>query len=878
MSSSSSGNFPGVSLTSESEFPPLPASRNSKSSTSSATSNVTSPAVNPLPDHSISNQDSKHDSTVTRYGYVLFVEKMLGSDIIVWSDDKFFRIAWVPNVFRPFTPIIFNTEFKETTPIGRHKAKAYEAFFVSFCYSKETPFIKGSFTRKDSNRMSFSSNPGKLLTFPSISTFSIQNSPNAVFDVDTLVQFGIRPPRFVSDPPSPFIVSIKSLSEIAPTLIEPKDSILPDLFIKDLSTNPAFNLLAGIGIPDNDYIPTISFQEFIDFKDCGPIAWKRLHDIMLNKYKKLSNIDGMKKQIHSQFYNRLLKHYQNESKGLLVYSGQWKNFSPLSLIQSLLINNSKVSIFNLTFAHPLTNLSNASEMNPMLTGYMNGALSLENFLFQLPISLGEEGPDGSIHFGFAHNAHHMILSKVSLKNDKPATNMVHPPAIMPLKLYDSPEVKETGSEFNENFVSMAFVKGSKELEELKKCELLHQKVPDLANVWSAFDIYNLYSYDESIDSSSITHMLNDGALPTLLIDSISAATPCSINNKLRIIKLGSIKTMHPLNMRAFPILILQKLGLIDQAIPLSNFYFKIRLRDNVTDDSFRSMVIKINQMLKDKLYHSFFNGEETFQFSTSSSTKRNFDKSFLVVEHPPFNLKKSEIIDWISANCGPNPVPYFSEGPNGTALVVECLSPTSLLPSSFNYKGKEYKIEKLTRLPSSYKQIAWPTSDRTILKFLTNMKSSNFPPFIEDTIASLLESKEQKEQKVDTQPSRESSLSPSLSTSSSSVYSSPAVTSTTVTSTPLISSFIPPHFFSNSSTIETTPISSCTTITSLSAPTKSTLRRPPPVPLPPQSPAPEVANRSKGKRHKGDSQPSPSGTPNGWSTQKKEGQERKRNF
>ena len=48
-------------------------------------------------------------NTLDKIGYVLYVERLMGSDTIVWSGDQFFRLSDTPKAFKPLTLLLFST-------------------------------------------------------------------------------------------------------------------------------------------------------------------------------------------------------------------------------------------------------------------------------------------------------------------------------------------------------------------------------------------------------------------------------------------------------------------------------------------------------------------------------------------------------------------------------------------------------------------------------------------------------------------------------------------------------------------------------------------------------------------------------------------------
>ena len=121
----------------------------------------------------------------------------------------------------------------------------------------------------------------------------------------------------------------------------------------------------------------------------------------------------------------------------------------------------------------------------------------------------------------------------------------------------------------------------------------HRKLQDFGNAWNSFEIYQLYSPNVNVTGESVLSLLKtqpkevqDQFLGKGICDASLSLSPCSPSNNLRIVKLGSVKSVSALKLRAVPIAILQRLGLIDQVFPLSNFYFKVRLCPGVTDAHF----------------------------------------------------------------------------------------------------------------------------------------------------------------------------------------------------------------------------------------------------------------------------------------------------
>jgi hypothetical protein len=143
-----------------------------------------------------------------------------------------------------------------------------------------------------------------------------------------------------------------------------------------------FNFLAAVGIPTNNFLPTLTFQEFHEFTEGGPVIWKRFISMLVDKYKNMAARDSDKNSVNHSFYNRLVKHANNETKSILVYPGQWHFLSAVSFSQSIL-THSRLSVYTLNITHPLTNSANACELNPSLTASLSACHTAERYLLSV---------------------------------------------------------------------------------------------------------------------------------------------------------------------------------------------------------------------------------------------------------------------------------------------------------------------------------------------------------------------------------------------------------------------------------------------------------------------------------------------------------------
>ena len=175
-------------------------------------------------------------------------------------------------------------------------------------------------------------------------------------------------------------------------------------------------------------------------------------------------------------------------------------------------------------------------MNPNLTGSLSEVHTSERFLFTTPVCLGEEGFDGDMHFGYAHNTHFLILSKIKHPHEKESLpNMFHNLSHTNLPTYLAPDSKDTGSEVGEeNFVLASFLRGERSFDGLVRNGVYHRKLVDVGNVWNNFEIFQLYSPRRNVTAESLLAFFGTQSkefqsllLGKGLCDSLFASTPCS---------------------------------------------------------------------------------------------------------------------------------------------------------------------------------------------------------------------------------------------------------------------------------------------------------------------------------------------------------------
>jgi hypothetical protein len=235
MTSPSSPNFL-EEKTPEIHFSPMDTVPENSSQTSSSSS---SPSGSPSSSLSISESKDvtllasssppAFPSDILRIGYILYNEKFMGADTIVWSEEKFFRLKDPPKLFKPFTPISFYSALHSDRPIGRFLVPTFSATFQAVIFegsSHQAPLVRGIFHPQGIDKVVFNFNPNSFLTNPIRATFSIRFSISIPIDCETIVQFSTHHPRFSADVPFPFVKSAKSPLGDPISLLEPSSNIL----------------------------------------------------------------------------------------------------------------------------------------------------------------------------------------------------------------------------------------------------------------------------------------------------------------------------------------------------------------------------------------------------------------------------------------------------------------------------------------------------------------------------------------------------------------------------------------------------------------------------------------------------------------------------
>ena len=86
----------------------------------------------------------------------------------------------------------------------------------------------------------------------------------------------------------PFLKDVKRRADGPQAFSEPASQILPEALLRDMYEDATFNITFGIGIPENPYFPTLSFEDFCLLSSRRPLTWKAIQARALDSYTKLA--------------------------------------------------------------------------------------------------------------------------------------------------------------------------------------------------------------------------------------------------------------------------------------------------------------------------------------------------------------------------------------------------------------------------------------------------------------------------------------------------------------------------------------------------------------------------------------------------------------
>ena len=98
---------------------------------------------------------------------------------------------------------------------------------------------------------------------------------------------------------------------------------------------------------------------------------------------------------------------------------------------------------------------------------------------------------------------HFLLCQVKRVEKNPKDGSMFNPFIpSDLSYYCSPEIKDSDSIVDDDYFIASFLKGSKDDSEIDD-EFCQIKIPDVANAWNTFDVFQVYPRNFSVTSTLV---------------------------------------------------------------------------------------------------------------------------------------------------------------------------------------------------------------------------------------------------------------------------------------------------------------------------------------------------------------------------------------
>ena len=797
-------------------------------------------------------------------GYVCRNEKFDNCSTIVWNNGHLYRLDMVNlKPLAPLTPVLFSTTYikgdlheKHPTFLGIFDRPYQEGAGVIL-----PERIKGIFSDPPEKPgfITFEWNPGTIFKYPVKSTLLRSHFPSVIFNTPVSLWFSLRPPHrnAANQTVYPFPKEIKAETKTVP--VEKNTDIPPTDFLQELHShiNPdPFHVYAAIGLPENDVFPTLSYPDYYtlvtpDKDQKKVLSWKSIFDCMLTKYLPLKNtvLPG------KDFYDYLVNSGNNMdgTKSVLLYPGRWGGFDlrEAQALSQTILTETKFDVFICTQAHPLTTKDNVHEQNPIITGVGMYGVVKEVIFFNGVVGLGEDFL-GQVHFSFPHNEHLFLLLRMRLGVKSVPPGTTPPPTPTPLtdmfvpittyqpKKYQPPPLPtSSASQVCEDYFVASFVKGDKKtLGVFRKAGINYRLIPDIYRSWANYDIYRIYSSETKLSQESLKDLLSSpGFTGRGLMDGNLAETPCSPENKLRIIRMASLEGFGKVEHRGGPLTVLQELGLVDQVLPLSNWHYKVQLPPWVSDSMLEEVLVNYDKRLKNHHFHSFFTGPTTRHIHPPPpiNPRRTVPRlqvrprSALVIEHPPLRLTLSEMFGWAMRYGLEDCDVFWNDGPSGDCTgVLEFYAPEFFSGlNSFTLAGQTFKVThyvETPKFPNRYGSTGNKHEEKSVLRNVLEVCEANpirLPKETEENVKRVLEDERIISIFKSARASFNSTSTPTLpepptvpttvfspSVDKSSVVT-PSVLPSTVTLTVDITSLLPPHLTSTTPTplvVTNTPV------------------------------------------------------------------------
>ena len=178
--------------------------------------------------------------------------------------------------------------------------------------------------------------------------------------------------------------------------------------------------------------------------------------------------------------------------------------------------------------------------------------------------------------------------------------------------------------------------------------------------------------------------------------------------------------------RVGPLSILQRLGLVDQIIPVHNYYFKIHLVPVVSDEVFLAQLRRFNKEQKVEIFHSLYNGQSILLVTPPAlppqipafhapdvpvydDVKVAPQLAVFVLEEPPFRLTLGTVTTWATSAGLLDVHASWRTGPSGSSCIaIICVVPYDVVPPSTITlpNGRGHRLRFFTSVSQSFLTIS----------------------------------------------------------------------------------------------------------------------------------------------------------------------------
>ena len=222
-------------------------------------------------------------------------EKISPFSSLVECEGILFRLSFVSRPPTVMTPVVFSTEFTLSTRF-RH-TETYVGTFLEVCWNSrrklQPPLIEGVFTSGTEGRMTFNYNPGKMFQYNVQTTVLSRLCLGVRVGIPVRLSFSVVPPspQNSSGLVYPFPKDFQEAEDDSPIVEDRFGGIPSDGFLKDVANHSVFGGQIAIGLPENEFFPTLSYSDFFNLDRGRKLKWDVILKCVKTKYERRASAD-----------------------------------------------------------------------------------------------------------------------------------------------------------------------------------------------------------------------------------------------------------------------------------------------------------------------------------------------------------------------------------------------------------------------------------------------------------------------------------------------------------------------------------------------------------------------------------------------------------